>query len=172
MKTTVADPWSSVDSCGNSEEVVVNNVNKRPDDDCFEDSFVLQSFREELEKLPDSEEYLARLQSRLEALKGGTSKRDLINSLSIAKEECIARLITGGHNLEISEEQELAANPVIRHIAPHLQALTANELVHLLKADVLQAVVDEQNKDSESQDSESKLSDNLLDIQIQDSKEN
>lgn len=59
--------------------------------------------------------------SRLKAIQGGTSKRDLINSLSVAKEDCIARLITDGQNLETAEERELAANPLIRHIAPHLQ---------------------------------------------------
>ena len=60
-------------------------------------------------------------ESRLKAVQGGTSKRDLINSLSVAKEDCIARLITAGQNLETPEEKELAANPLIRHIAPHLQ---------------------------------------------------
>lgn len=59
--------------------------------------------------------------SRLKTIQGGTSKHDLINSLSVAKEDCIARLITAGQTLETAEERELAANPIIRHIAPHLQ---------------------------------------------------
>lgn len=62
MKTTLADPWSSVDSCGNNNEEILDN---QPDDR-FEDSFVLHQQScsnndEGLEKLPDSEQYLARL---------------------------------------------------------------------------------------------------------------
>ncbi|XP_011495734.1 PREDICTED: uncharacterized protein LOC105360517 isoform X1 [Ceratosolen solmsi marchali] len=159
MKSTVTDPWSCTDTCGE----------KKISESCssFEDSFVsTASNLQELTKLPDSEEYLARLckffppHSRLKSIQGGTSKQDLINSLSSAKEDCIARLITNGHNLETAEERELATNPLIRHIAPHLQALTANELVHLLKADVLQAVVDEQKqiiKDIEDKSLDSSL---------------
>lgn len=66
----------------------------------------------------------------------------------MVKEDYIARLITSGCRLETEEETELALNPLIRHIAPHLQALTATELVHLLKADVLQVVTEaEENKE-------------------------
>lgn len=61
------------------------------------------------------------LDSRLKSVKGGTSKKDLINSLSEVKEDCIARLVTNGQRFESEEEAMLAANPVIRHIAPHLQ---------------------------------------------------
>lgn len=59
--------------------------------------------------------------SRLKVLQGGTSKKDLVTSLSVAKEDCIARLITSGNNPQSEEEAELASNPLIRHIAPHLQ---------------------------------------------------
>lgn len=41
------------------------------------------------------------------------------------KEDCIARLITSGYKLELEEETELATNPLIRHIAPHLQVIIA-----------------------------------------------
>ena len=50
-----------------------------------------------------------------------------------------------------------------------LQALTAVELVHLLKADELQKIVDEQNQVSENKDIESKSTDSQPDVQIQDS---
>lgn len=61
------------------------------------------------------------IDSRLKHVKGGTSKKDLVNSLSDAKADCIARLVTNGQRFETEEEAFLAANPVIRHIAPHLQ---------------------------------------------------
>lgn len=60
--------------------------------------------------------------SRLKVLQGGTTKKDLVTSLSAAKEDCIARLITSGTNNPQSEEEaELVSNPLIRHVAPHLQ---------------------------------------------------
>ncbi|XP_014218772.1 uncharacterized protein LOC106647036 [Copidosoma floridanum] len=162
MRTTTSDPWSLSLA---SREICENGVSS--DDNCsFEDSFVSTSSisvvasntrnSEDLPRLPDSEQYLARLDSRLKAIKRGTSKRDLINSLSVAKEDCIARLIKAGEGLEKPEEIELAANPIIRHIAPHLQALTANELVHLLKADALEAAVNEQTSSEDIEDSENK----------------
>lgn len=54
-------------------------------------------------------------------MKGRTSKKDLLHSLSEIKGACIARLITNGQNLETEEERHLVANPIIRHVASHLQ---------------------------------------------------
>ncbi|KAF7404739.1 hypothetical protein HZH66_003645 [Vespula vulgaris] len=110
-------------------------------DNQFEDSFVEISVYEH-EKLSDSEQYLQKLYSRLKTLQKNTTKKDLVSSLSIAKEESIARLITSEYTFKSEEEAVLASNPLIRHIVPHLQALTASELVHLLKADVLQVVTE------------------------------
>ncbi|XP_043271233.1 uncharacterized protein [Venturia canescens] len=138
MKTSVTDPWSNGTNHPNNA-----NENEFNDDARFEDSFVDENF--DNSRLSDSDQYLARLYSRLKHIKGGTSKKDLVNSLSDVKADCIARLVTNGQCFETEEEAFVAANPVIRHIAPHLQALTASELVHLLKADVLQTVTDEQN---------------------------
>lgn len=59
--------------------------------------------------------------SRLKVLQGGTTKKDLVTSLSAVKEDSIARLVISGYNPQSEEEAELASNPVIRHIAPHLQ---------------------------------------------------
>lgn len=61
------------------------------------------------------------LDSRLKNLRKGTSKKDLVASLSVAKEESVARFITSGCKLEAEEETELSLNPLIRHITPHLQ---------------------------------------------------
>ncbi|KAI4499925.1 hypothetical protein M0802_004795 [Mischocyttarus mexicanus] len=131
MKTDITDPWFRADA-----EVLKDTGG----DNCFEDSFVDKSSNEH-EKLSDSEQYLQKLYSRLKALQKNTTKKDLVSSLSVAKEECIARLINSEHNFE-SEEAELVSNPLIRHIVPHLQALTPSELVHLLKADILQEVTE------------------------------
>ncbi|XP_025074998.1 uncharacterized protein LOC105430757 isoform X2 [Pogonomyrmex barbatus] len=130
MKTDTNDPWR-----GTPAEIVTNDDDNTPNDR-FEDSFLDEDINHR--RLSDSEQYLQKLYSRLKVLQGSTTKRDLVTSLSVAKEDCIARLITSGNNPQSEEEAELASNPLIRHIAPHLQALTASELVHLLKADVLQ----------------------------------
>ncbi|KOC63081.1 hypothetical protein WH47_03876 [Habropoda laboriosa] len=129
MKTDITDPWCGVDTPEESNDKSIN---------FFEDSFVED--QSEHTKLADSEEYLEKLYCRLKNLQKGTSKKDLVSSLSVIKEDTIARLITSGYKLEAEEETELVSNPLIRHIAPHLQALTASELVHLLKADVLQVI--------------------------------
>ncbi|XP_012057926.1 PREDICTED: uncharacterized protein LOC105621065 [Atta cephalotes] len=145
MKTDASDPWR-----GTRAEAVVDDDTPN---DRFEDSF-LDEDRPSHRRLSDSEQYLQKLYSRLKVLQGGTTKKDLVTSLSVAKEDCIARLITSGNNPQSEEEAELASNPLVRHIAPHLQALTASELVHLLKADVLQTTIqaeEEQNNTEELQ---------------------
>lgn len=135
MKTSISDPWT------NGENISPRSVSE--EGNYFEDCFVDNKTDET--KLPDSEQYLQSLYSKLRAVQGGSSKKDLVNSLTAVKEDCIARLLTDGCKPQSEEESELAANPLVRHIAPHLQALTAGELVQLLKADVLQAVTDEQH---------------------------
>ncbi|XP_047347212.1 uncharacterized protein LOC124948108 isoform X2 [Vespa velutina] len=132
MKTDINDPWSRTDT-----EILEDTGG----DNRFEDSFVEKSVYEH-EKLSDSEQYLQKLYSRLKALQKNTTKKDLVSSLSVAKEECIARLITSEYTFKSEEEAVLGSNPLIRHIVPHLQALTASELIHLLKADVLQVVTE------------------------------
>ncbi|KAL0113776.1 hypothetical protein PUN28_012711 [Cardiocondyla obscurior] len=132
MKANASDPWRK--TCA---DTAIDNDGLP--NDRFEDSFLNEDIN--YRRLSDSEQYLQKLYSRLKVLQGGTTKKDLVTSLSVAKEDCIARLITSGNNPHSEEEAELASNPVIRHIAPHLQALTASELVHLLKADVLEATV-------------------------------
>lgn len=131
MKTDISDPW-----CGSD----VLKVDKNNRTNYFEDSFT-ENYLEHT-KLADSEEYLAKLYSRLKNLQKGTSKKDLVTSLSVVKEDTIARLIANECKLENEKDIELASNPLIRHIAPHLQAITASELVHLLKADVLQTITE------------------------------
>lgn len=145
MRTDISDPW-----CGTGARTSTDEPNDR-----FEDSFLDES--NDYRRLSDSEQYLQKLYSRLKVLQGGTTKKDLVTSLSAVKEDSIARLVISGYNPQSEEEAELASNPVIRHIAPHLQALTASELVHLLKADVLQVTTEseqDQNITEELQESQ------------------
>ncbi|XP_076385941.1 uncharacterized protein LOC143263946 [Megachile rotundata] len=136
MKTDICDPWCGTDT---------SEVGKDNCENYFEDSFI-ENYAEHI-KLADSEEYLEKLYSRLKNLQKGTSKKDLITSLSVVKEETIARLIANECKLECEKDTELISNPLIRHIAPHLQAVTASELVHLLKADILQTVTESEQEE-------------------------
>ncbi|CAK9816017.1 hypothetical protein ANTQUA_LOCUS8708 [Anthophora quadrimaculata] len=152
MKTDITDPWCGVDTSEVSNDRSLN---------FFEDSFVENQPKHT--KLADSEEYLEKLYCRLKNLQKGTSKKDLVSSLSIIKEDSIARLITSEYKLE-AEETELVSNPLIRHIAPHLQALTASELVHLLKADVLQVI--NESEQQEEQTTEILTNQQIIDHQL------
>lgn len=154
MKTNISDPWRGTHAETAADDDGTPN-------DRFEDSFLDDGISHR--RLSDSEQYLQKLYSRLRVLQGGTTKKDLVTSLSVAKEDCIARLITSGSNPQSEEEAELASNPLIRHIAPHLQALTASELVHLLKADVLEATIQadrEQDTTEELQTNQSSTEEN------------
>lgn len=153
MKTDITDPWCGVDTSEASDRSL----------NFFEDSFVENQPKHT--KLADSEEYLEKLYCRLKNLQKGTSKKDLVSSLSIIKEDSIARLITSEYKLE-AEETELVSNPLIRHIAPHLQALTASELVHLLKADVLQVI--NESEQQEGQTTEILTNQQIIDHQLKD----
>lgn len=86
-------------------------------------------------------------------------KKDLLLSLAGAREGHIDRLL----NTQFSQWQgicdidhfdnpveESLSGTVIRHVAPHLQAVTTGELVHLLKADQLQEVTSEETTEPES----------------------
>lgn len=143
MKTDTNDPW-----CESADRA---SVKDNTPNDRFEDSFL---DNKDHQRLSDSEQYLQKLYSRLRVLQGGTTKKDLVTSLSVAKEDCIARLITSGNNPQSEEEAELASNPLIRHIAPHLQALTASELIHLLKADMLQVTTEAEQQENITEDPE------------------
>ena len=51
------------------------------------------------------------------------------------------------NNFEDPVEESITGT-VIRHIAPHLQAVTSGELIHLLKADQLQETSSEETAES------------------------
>lgn len=114
--------------------------------------------------LPDSESYLANLETKLGKLhkkstSSGAEKKDLLLSLAGAREGHIDRLL----NAQFSQWQGICDNnhfdnpveeslsgTVIRHIAPHLQAVSTGELVHLLKADQLQEATGEETAEPET----------------------
>lgn len=110
------------------------------------------------------EKKLGKLRKKSSASDSGAEKRDLLLSLSGAREGHIDRLL----NSQLSQLQGLGeeehfdspvedslSGTVIRHIAPHLQAVTTGELVHLVKADQLQeSTAEEDTKEITNNQSE------------------
>ncbi|RZF36758.1 hypothetical protein LSTR_LSTR005071 [Laodelphax striatellus] len=142
------DPWL-VDS------VHVDTTRSVDSERKFEDNFVIGR-----ERLPDSEQYLASLESKLKKLKSTNSKKagkDLLSSLEDSKKSCMYRLISGevGNltdqdiNLDAPIDLNSTAAWLKSHVNPE-QALTVGELVELIKADYLA----EQSGSSENIDEE------------------
>ena len=119
------------------------------------------------EKLPDSEEYLAKLEAKLGKLKigsnlakGKASKRKeeegLVLELRAAREAALVQLVNRGEHQEgrseeeISGEKEVTTNYLTRRLQP-VQPVTEGEVVELTKSDSL-AVNQEKEGEEQSQE--------------------
>ncbi len=74
----------------------------------------------------------------------GPTAESILRSLGQTKESCMIKLLSNSvEKLSTEEEifEELKVNPVLKKLAPEKQALTAEELVHLLKADQLELLL-------------------------------
>ena len=95
------------------------------------------------QKLPDSDEYLKRLEARLELIqrKGGSDKKP---SFAQNKEQILGNLLRSESkqvlgilsDSDISLDRELVTNPLLRQLVPR-QPITIGETVKLLEADQL-----------------------------------
>ncbi|KAG8234307.1 hypothetical protein J437_LFUL013047 [Ladona fulva] len=125
MESFTMDPWgdqSGEPTNGNSES-----------QGKFEDNF------KPFNRLPDSEEYITCLENKLKKLKSQQGKKDLVQSLSEARQSCMVRLTT-----EETESADLSyldspvdRSVILEKIAPEKQALTTGELLELSKSDEL-----------------------------------
>lgn len=105
------------------------------------------------------EKKLLKLQKKA-STSSGAEKRDLIFSLAGAREGHIDRFLNsslsnGIESVNFDEPvEESVSGTVIRHVAPHLQAVTTGELIHLLKADQLQETTSEETVESSETNSQ------------------
>lgn len=117
------------------------------------------------EKLPDSAEYLSRLEAKLGKLQGAregkvvlrnssrSAETDLVEGLSEARESALAALVNcdtsvwGRTGEEVEEEQEVRTGYIARRLVPQ-QPLTQGEQVVLTRADHLEKQL-EQEQDRE-----------------------
>jgi len=139
--------------------------------DTFADNFCDTSDKITFEKLPDSDEYLKLLESKLHKLTGKSQHREeskkirqsLVEDLSRTREDTLANLVTNCCDINNAEseinidlEQSLVVNPVIRRLLPE-QPLTAGERVVLTQADHLEILSG--NTESEDTSKDTSLSD-------------
>ena len=126
------DPW-----CGNG-----NGSTKSTEDDNkkgFKDDFVVEPFDVESEvpeRLPDHEEYLNTLETKLAKL--GT-KSSISKELALRKSDEARRMLeSSAAAIELFQDEDLDENSAIsRRLFPEKQALTVSEIAQLLESDVL-----------------------------------
>ncbi|KAB0793088.1 hypothetical protein PPYR_12708 [Photinus pyralis] len=135
------DPWS----CTNQTDFLWSNSTSRstyqlglPHGDKsegpngFEDNFKpLVS-----DTLPDSQAYLAGLETKLAKLK---SDPNVLQQLAEKREACLRQLLltNSESDTDISLDTPIEPSPILRTIAPSKQALTEGELVTLIQYDQL-----------------------------------
>jgi len=132
MNNAESDPWQR-SGFPDAEELTCKE---------FEDNFTEIN---KIEKLPDSDVYLASLERKLARIKSGkgnkkTEGKDLIKCLEESNDSCMYRLIAGNSFSLSDQDLQLDAPPNFKLSSKWLnpeQALTAGELVELVKADYL-----------------------------------
>ena len=125
------------------------------------------------ERLPDSDEYLKLLESKLQKLTSGRNQKTseegrklrqtLVEDLSRVREDTLASLVTSCDtqnvgDTEIDLERSLDIHPVIRRLVPE-QPLTSGERVQLTLADQLQIKVEEEISETSEEAESSTLTD-------------
>lgn len=78
---------------------------------------------------------------------GGDSSKSLVKSLTAKREESLSRLLADKDSIPREADEEVSTNRtqelILRHLAPHKQAITLEEMVELLSADQLAAQTEE-----------------------------
>ena len=152
------DPWSlGVDTLDSRQEASGEDTGDLRER--FVDNFCDRGDQITFERLPDSDEYLKLLESKLEKLTSGRNQKSseesrklrktLVEDLTRVREDTLANLVTScdsqnvTDDLDIDLERSLNINPVIRRLVPE-QPLTTGEKVRLTRSDQLQTKVEEE----------------------------
>lgn len=155
------DPWGLSSRPGDYKELP-EEQEQRQEELKFESSFIPDTHgcdRESVkfEKLPDSENYLERLEKKLVKVKGGAGGRRreeacLVQELREGKETALAQLVLGEAREEEEQEQEVRPGYLVRRLVPQ-QPLTQGEQQVLTGADHLERL-QEQQEQKEHQEQE------------------
>ena len=162
------DPWVSSAA---AETQKPDSVDSGLPTAAFENNFVSNTSEKVIfERLPDSEEYLKKLESKLEKLTSTGRKyseeskkfrQTLVEDLSKVREDTLANFVTncdsedGQSGAEIDLERSVSVNPVIRRLVPE-QPITVGEQVVLTHADKLniQSELEEEKEEGDNSQSE------------------
>ncbi len=112
-------PWPNIES--NNEEDKSGR---------FEDNFS--------DKLADSQEYLKRLEAKLERLQRGNGNKSLLKDLEAKRKDEMRRFLddeTRRAQQDEEVESAIANNELLRRLAPETRAVNKQELIHLIKDD-------------------------------------
>ena len=128
------DPW-----CGNGNGSTKSTEDTDDNKKGFKDDFVVEHFDVESEvpeRLPDHEEYLNTLETKLAKL--GT-KSSISKELALRKSDEARRMLeSSAAAIELFQDEDLDENSAIsRRLFPEKQALTVSEIAQLLESDVL-----------------------------------
>lgn len=162
------DPWGVFSSTSRDQSGGDTLDQSERGKDTFSDNFCDKSDQITFERLPDSQEYLALLESKLQKINSSNTKQKqveesrkirqtLVQDLAKVREDTLANLVTSCDNYnainseaDIDLDQNIAINPVIRRLVPE-QPLTVGEQVVLTQADQLE----KQSSESETNNTES-----------------
>jgi len=165
------DPWGAgVDTLKSRQEARSVTGDSVDLERRFVDNFCDTSDQITFERLPDSEEYLKLLESKLQKLTSGRNQKSseesrklrttLVEDLTRVREDTLANLVTScdsqnvSDGLDIDLERSLNINPVIRRLVPE-QPLTTGEKIHLTRSDHLEKKVEEEISEPTEEEVES-----------------
>jgi len=122
------DPWLEINDKETSETTLDVFTS-------FEDNFTNQNSTE-FNKLPDSDQYLAILESKLERIKNDPN---ILSQLSKKREACINQLLQSDQQYKEDSELDENINPssVLKFIAPQKIGLNQGEIVDFIQYDQL-----------------------------------
>ena len=127
----MSNPWGTNPSSSEEDTTVQNQS--------FQDNFV--------DKLPDSQEYLNKLEGKLNKLQ----KKSIAQQLSLRRSDDAKRMLdANAASIELFEDADVEEKSAInRRLFPEKQALTMSEIAKLLESDTL-AKATEDLEDSEA----------------------
>ena len=131
-KPKMSNPWGTNPSSSEEDTTV--------QDQSFQDNFV--------DKLPDSQEYLNKLEGKLNKLQ----KKSIAQQLSLRRSDEAKRMLdANAASIELFEDADVEEKSAInRRLFPEKQALTMSEIAKLLESDTLAKATEEDLEDSEA----------------------
>ena len=128
----MSNPWGTNPSSSEEDTTVQNQS--------FQDNFV--------DKLPDSQEYLNKLEGKLNKLQ----KKSIAQQLSLRRSDDAKRMLdANAASIELFEDADVEEKSAInRRLFPEKQALTMSEIAKLLESDTLAKATEEDLEDSEA----------------------